>query len=139
MRFLWKTLTYLLWSVFSIIVFLLLVGLAKMKRDVNGYISFLNANDRSVFHRSQPATWADPFWPEQHADIGIEDMLTDKELEDEISGLDVYDPAFENEFATLSTSDSLDEEEDFGFVADETHNSAPQKDSTLQQLIEQRR
>jgi hypothetical protein len=62
MKFLGRTLKYLLRSIFSVIVFLLLVGWAKMDRNMGAYVSFLNSNDWSVFHLSQPATWTDPFW-----------------------------------------------------------------------------
>lgn len=88
----------------SIIVFILLVGLAKTKWDLNAYVSFLNANDRSVFHRSQPATRTDPFWPHQTTTTGIDDLLSDEELETEMSGLDVYDPAFEEDLNALPDS-----------------------------------
>lgn len=122
-------------------MFLLLVGRAKTHRDINGYISFLNTTDWSVFHRSQPATWADPFWPHQDTEVSLEDMLSDEELEAEITNLDVYDPTFEDELNTLSDTSTGDviEEEDFGFVTDETHNSASEDTSTIQQLMEQRK
>ncbi len=98
MRFFGRTIKYLLRSLFSIIVFLLLVGLAKMHRDTTAYISFLNTTDRSVFHRSQPATWTDPFWSQQSSgaiadmfsgdteDMEIDDMFSDDTLDTELSG-----------------------------------------------------
>ncbi len=68
-------------------------------------------------------------------------MLSDEELEAEITNLDVYDPTFEDELNTLSDTSTGDviEEEDFGFVTDETHNSASEDTSTIQQLMEQRK
>ena len=75
-----------------------------MKWDVNAYISFLNTNDRSVFHRSEPATWTDPFWPHQTSATSIDDLLSDEEIETGISGLDVYDPAFEEDLNALPES-----------------------------------
>lgn len=71
---------------------------------MNAYISFLNANDRSVFHRSEPATRADPFRPHQISETGIDDLLSDEEIEAEMSGLDVYDPAFEEDLNDLPDS-----------------------------------
>lgn len=88
-----------------------------MRRDINGYIAFLNINDWSTFHRSQPATRSDPFRPGSTSSGDIADILSEEELDAEMSGLDVYDPAFEQEFNELS-DDSLSNEEDFGFTAD---------------------
>ena len=76
MLFLGRTLKYLLRSLFSIIVFLLLVGLSKSNRDINMYISFLNSNDWSVSQLSQPANWSDSFWPKIQSSSGISDMLS---------------------------------------------------------------
>ncbi len=75
-----------------------------MKWDMNAYISFLNANNRSVFHRSEPVTRTDPFRPHQTSSTGIDDLLSDEELETEMSGLDVYDPAFEEDLNALPDS-----------------------------------
>lgn len=76
MHFLGKIIKSLLRSLLSIIIFLLFVGWAKMNRDMGAYINFLNGNDRSVFHRSQPATRADPFWPNAQQTTGdISDIL----------------------------------------------------------------
>lgn len=73
-----------------------------MHRNMNSYVLFLDSTDRSVFHRSQPATWADPFWPNIQQTTGdIADILSGDALDAEMSGLDVYDPAFEDEFNTL--------------------------------------
>ena len=85
MHFLGRFLKYLLRSAFSIIIFLLFVGWAKMSRDMNSYISFLNSNDWSVFHRSQPATWVDPFWQNQQISGDIADVLSDDATNSETS------------------------------------------------------
>jgi len=106
MRFFGKLIKTLLRSLFSIIIFILLVGLAKMNRDINSYISFLNDNDRSSFHRSQPTTWSDPFRENNQISGNIADILGETP-DPELSGLDVYDPAFEqdlNEFSDPSLS-----------------------------------
>jgi hypothetical protein len=116
-------------------VFLLLVGRAKTHRDINGYISFLNTTDWSVFHRSQPATRADPFWPSPDAEVSIEDML---DTEEDVDILNAFDPAMEDELDSIADDEVTLEEEDFGFVTDETHNSASEDTSTIQQLMEQR-
>jgi hypothetical protein len=102
MKFLGRVLKYLLRSVFSIIVFLLLVGLAKTNRDMNSYISFLNNNDWSMFQRSQLSTWGDPFWPSNQISGDIADMLSGDVVDAELSGLDVYDPAFEEDLNTFT-------------------------------------
>lgn len=113
MHFLGRAMKYLLRSLFSIIIFLLLVGLAKTNRDTNAYISFLNNNDRSLFHRSQLATWTDPFWPSQGSGA-IADMFSGATIDAELSGLDVYDPAFEQDLNSVTdTSVSGTIEEDF--------------------------
>lgn len=105
-----------------------------MKWDMNGYIKFLDANDRSLFHRSQPATWADPFWPHKSVDVGIDEELSDEEIEDEMSGLDVYDPTFEEDLNVLP-DDETATEENFGFTT-ETKKSTGST-STLRDLIKQ--
>ena len=124
MKFIGRLIKYLLRSVFSIIIFLILVGLAKMNRDAVGYIRFLDANDRSIFHRSQPATWSDPFWPNSQTTGDIADILsngtvTTGSLPSDSSWLDVFDPSFEqdlNAVADGSLSDSSGSGTDFWFV-----------------------
>lgn len=117
-------------------MFLLLVGWAKTHRDINGYISFLNTTDWSVFHRSQPATRADPFWPSPDAEVSIEDML---DTEEDVDILNAFDPTMEDELDNIATDEVTLEEEDFGFVVDESHNATSEEDSTIQQFIEQRK
>jgi len=134
MRFFGIIIKYLLRSLFSIIAFLLLVGLSKTHWDINAYITFLNANDRSLFHWSQIATWSDPFWPQNAVDTSIDEELSDEALESEMSGLDVYDPDFEKDITTVTA-----DEEDFGFVADWqiTWAQTTWSTSTLRDLIKQ--
>lgn len=113
MKFVGNVLKYILRSLLSIILFLLLVGRAKMDRKMGNYVSFLNSNDWSVFHLSQPATWSDPFWPNNQISGDIADILSGDTMNTELSGLDVYDPAFEedlNEFSDPSLSGSEDED-----------------------------
>lgn len=100
---------YLLRFFTSIILFLLFIGLAKMNRSTDAYISFLNTNDWSVFHLSQPATWVDPFWPNTQTTGDISDGLGADTIDAELSGLDVNEAAFEDEF----TDGSLSGDEDF--------------------------
>lgn len=104
MRFFGRTIKYLLRSIFSIAIFLLLVGWAKMNRDMGAYITFLNGNDWSVFHASQPATWSDPFWPNNHLSGNISDILSNDAGTSISSWLDVYDPAFEEDLNTITDS-----------------------------------
>jgi len=114
MHFLGKIIKSLLRSLLSIIIFLLFVGWAKMHRDMGAYISFLNSNDRSIFHWSQPATWADPFWPNIQQTTGdISDILSDDSLDAELSGLDAYDPMFEEDLNAIADGSLSGEEEDF--------------------------
>jgi len=109
-----------------------------MKWDMNGYIKFLDSTDRSVFHRSQPATWADPFWPHKSVDTSIDAALTDEEIEDEMSWLDVYDPAFEEDLNVLPDSSTPATEEDFGFTTESNKATWSTSTSTLRNLIKQR-
>lgn len=111
MHFLGSVLKHILRSVFSIIVFLLLVGMAKMDWNVGEYISFLNTNDWSQFHRSQTATWTDPFWP-QATTGDIADIFPADVVDTQSSGLDVYDPAFEQDLNQF-TDPSATGQEDF--------------------------
>jgi len=116
MKILGRILKYLLRSVFSIIIFLLLVGWAKMNWNMNAYISFLNTTDWSVFHWSQTATRGDPFWPSTAQLSGdIADILSDDAVETEFSGLDVYDPAFEEDLNTITDSSLSGDEGIYGF------------------------
>lgn len=117
MRFLWICTKYLLWSLFSIIVFLLLIGVAKTNWSVSWYVHFLNTNDWSEFHRSELSTRADPFWPITSDADSIEDVLSDDTIETGLDALDVYDPSFEKELNTLSDENILLEDEDFGFTS----------------------
>lgn len=144
MRFLGRIIKYLLRSAFSIIVFLLVVGLAKMKWDVNSYIVFLNDNDRSVFHRSQPATWGDPFRPGRQTTGDISDLLTWDEATTESSGLDVYDPQMEQDLNTFTDWSLSGTETDYGFTtgwqaaSDTGDSSDSASKSDLLNLIKQK-
>lgn len=90
-----------------------------------------------MFHRSQPATWVDPFWPIQSVDTSIEDILSDEVIETEFStGFDPYDPSSEDDLNTL-TEDDVTIEEDFWFTTDSTHDSADEQ-SILREFVEQR-
>lgn len=114
-----------------------------MDRNLGEYIDLLNTNDWSVFHRSQPATRADPFWPDTQKTTGdIADILSGDALDAEMSGLDVYDPAFEDEFNTLPETWLSWEEEWFWFTTDgqtsDTQESADDaSQSELLNLIKQ--
>jgi len=141
MRFIGRTIKYLLRSAFSIIIFLLLVGWAKMNRNMNAYIGFLNTNDWSVFHWSQLSTWADPFWPHQLSG-SISDILSGDVTDSTTSWLDVYDPAFEQDLNTFS--DTSGTTEDYGFTtgeqttSDNGTSSGTDSKSSLLNLIKQR-
>ena len=113
-----------------------------MDRNMWKYVSFLNDNDRSLFHFSQPATWSAPFWPTTQISGDIADILSGDALDAEMSGLDVYDPAFEDEFNTLPETWLSWEEEWFWFTTDgqtsDTQESADDaSQSELFNLIKQ--
>ena len=77
MHFLGRTIKYLLRSLFSIIILIMFIGWAKMNRSLPAYVGFLNTNDRSIFHWSQPASWSAPFWPNKQISGDIADNLSD--------------------------------------------------------------
>jgi hypothetical protein len=110
MRFLGRIVKYLLRSFFSIIIFLLLVGLAKTNRNMSAYISFLDGNDWSIFQWSQPATWSDPFWQGNQNSGDIADMLSGDSVDAQTSGLDVYDPAFEEDLNSFTDTSGTTED-----------------------------
>ena len=114
MHFIGQIIKHVLRSIFSILVFLLLVGLAKMNRDINAYISFLNNEDWSVINPSQLDTWTNPFWLNKQVSGDIADILTEDILTGEqSSGLDVYDPALEADLNTVVDSSLSGSEADF--------------------------
>lgn len=144
MAFLGKILKYLLRSLFSIIVFLLFVWFAKTNRDINAYITFLNSNDGSVFHWSQPATRSDPFWPNIQNSGNIADIFSGDTTDSIASWLDVYDPSFEQDLNTITDSSlSGSTEEDYWFTSDQqttgtTPNTSTETISKLE-LLRQRK
>lgn len=111
MRFFGKILKHLLRSIFSIIIFVLFVGLAKMNRNAGAYINLLANESWSMITWSQPATWIDPFWPSNQTSGDIADILD--ETTTESSGLDVYDPAFEQDLNNIVDTLLSGDEEDF--------------------------
>ena len=97
---------YVLRSLFSLIVVLLLVGFAKTDWKFNAYVQFLDSTDFSVFHLSQPSTWNDLFWPNTQSTgtvNDIADIFSGDTFATESTGVDVYDPAFEDEFNVPDT------------------------------------
>lgn len=141
MRIFKNVFIYLLWSVLSILFFLLFVGYAKTHWNLREYVDFLNARDRSVFSWSTPATRSDPFWPST-VTTSIEAIVaSDDEVDASI--FDPYDPSLEDELSSLPQSDISLEDDDFGFIApDGAASSQPSTSSgssTLQQLIKQRK
>jgi len=148
MRFFGRVVRYLLRSISSIILFLLLVWLAKTNRNVSAYISFLDGNDWSIFQRSQPATWSDPFWQHTQNSGDIADILSGDIVDAQTSGLDVYDPTFEEDLNSFS--DTSGTTEDYWFTtsgqlpaeqtaSDVDHNAAtPEPKTQLLNLIKQR-
>jgi len=112
-----------------------------MNRNISEYINFLDTNDWSLFHLSQPATWADPFWPNSQISGDIADILSDDTTNAELSGLDVYDPSFEEDLNAISDdSFSGTTEEGFGFTSDTETGETPDttSKSELLNLIKQR-
>lgn len=112
MKLIGKIMKHILWSIFSIIVFVLLVGLAKIDRNVGNYITFLNSHDRATFRWSQAATWTDPFWSNTPSSGNIADVVSSDTISSELSSLDVYDPALEqnsNPIVDISLSGTTSE------------------------------
>ena len=93
-----------------------------MHRNVGAYITFLNSNDWTIFHRSQPATWTEPFWSTHQLSGDIADILSDgiiNTVNTWTTGLDVYDPALEQDLNTITdTSLSGTSGQDFWFTTD---------------------
>ena len=93
-----------------------------MHRSVRGYITFLNSNDWTIFHRSQPATWTEPFWSTHQLSGDIADILSGdivNTVDTWTTGLDVYDPALEQDLNTVTdTSLSGASGQDFWFTTD---------------------
>ena len=149
MRFIGRLIKSLLRSLSSIITFLLLIGLAKMDRNLNGYIQFLDNEDWSVFSRSQPATWNEPFRPNKQISGDIADMLSGDSVDADLSWLDVYDPTFEQDFNDSTGSFASGTEVDYWFTiswqsSSDTSTSTPPNwslswsKSQLLNLIKQR-
>ena len=115
-----------------------------MSRNTNAYITFLDTNDWSAFQWSQPTTWTNPFWPNKNASGTISDIFTWDQIDSETSGLDVFDPAFEQEFNDSTTGSLSGTEEDFWFTTGEQKNTDAQtwsdatSKSELLNLIKQR-
>ena len=77
---------------------------------MGAYVGFLNNTNWSVFHWSQPATWSDPFWQNNQTSGAIADILSGDAMDTELSGLDVYDPTFEEDLNTFTDAASTGEE-----------------------------
>jgi hypothetical protein len=113
-----------------------------MNRNTSAYIDFLNTIDWSVFHRSEPATWVDPFWKNNQISGNIADLLTWDAMDTQLSGLDVYDPAFEEDLNTFT--DGSGTTEDYGFttsgqaIPDASVSSGSTSQSELLDLIKAR-
>jgi hypothetical protein len=98
MKFFGKILKSILRFVFSIIIFVLFVGLAKMDRNVASYMSFLSNNSRLDLHRSQPANRTNSFWPHIQTTGNIADIISNENILPENAG----DPTFEEEFNPIT-------------------------------------
>jgi len=109
-----KSIKYVLWTFFAIIVFILLIWLAKMNRKVSSYVSFLNSTDWRSFSIStlRPSNTTG----------SITDILSGTTVQSGTSGLNVYDPTFESDLNNLSGEDISNggdtQEVGFGFVQD---------------------
>ncbi len=142
MRFLWMFFKYLLRSAFSIIIFLLFIWWAKMNWNIWSYINFLDGTTWSVFHRSQPATRVDPFWPHEQFSGSISDVFSDPSGDSGTSWLDVYDPNFGSDLNSFSGEDTSGEDQSYWFTASgqashTTDSSGGTSQSALLNLIKQ--
>lgn len=136
MHFLGRLIKYLLRSLFSIVVFILLVGLAKTHRQIGTYIDFLNTNDWTSLRDTQGTHWTDMLWPTTQQVESISDVL-----DESLSGDTLYDADLENALMDQPASDG---EEDFGFLTGEAveqphdTNTSGDAKSELLKLIKQR-
>jgi len=138
-----KLFRYVLWFIFTVIMWLLFVGLAKNNWNLAWYVQNLNQKSRSE-------TWQQGgifgvFWSD--AVISNEGLASSGEVlnSGEViaatwsfdlgTWIDVYDPNFESDLNqipqdSLSSGDYGDTETDFGFVADGA-GSAPWKSTSV--------
>lgn len=130
-----------MWLFLFAILLLLFVGLAKNNRDVKWYIQLLNEKSRSESREQGGISWI--FRGETVVDItGDMELLTGEDSLELGTGIDVYDPNFEEDLNqipqdTISSGDYGDVETDFGFTTDESA-SAPAStwSSKSQQLLD---
>lgn len=134
---------HILRVIFGIFVFIFLVGLAKSNRNMWAYVNFLNTHDWESFRWYNPVTWGESFWPAKSSNDDS-DTLSGTVTDSSNSGLDVYDPALEedlNEFA--DDTYSWTSESDYGFTTEAQvsatgSTSGTDAQSTLLDLIKQR-
>ena len=142
----WKFIRYVLWVVLVLILGLLFIGLSKFDWNVKWYVQFLNERSRSDSREQGGIN--NIFW--DTAVTSDEWQITstwDLELGTwnlELStGLDVYDPSFEEDLNQIPQNDVIlddDTTKDFGFV---TSGALLEDDSTdpkdqLLELIKER-
>ena len=102
-----KAVKYILWIVFSCIVLMLLIGWAKMDWNMSSYVGFLNMSNWSNFDIAQPSTWSAPFWASSDYSGSIAESMSGAVSTSVSSGLDVYDPSFEEDFGPFTTGFAL--------------------------------
>lgn len=127
--FLWKLVRYCLWLLLLCIILLLLIGLSKNNWDAKGYIQTLN--QKSWVESRQQWGISGIFWDSNVSTgdfigTGGEDIST--WAEDISTGIDVYDPDFEQDLnqitqdsfpsGDLSDLETGNSQTGFGFVPD---------------------
>ena len=135
-----KTIAYVGRTIFGAIIFILLVGVIKFHGDIGGYISFLNARDRTSMGSLSQTFWGttgqqmpqiqdDTTWTSSSIDILANTGGT--------TGLDAYDPSLESDMNATTSSW-------FGFSAPSpdqqaqeqtTQQTSPQPQSDKQQIM----
>jgi len=146
-----KFVKYILWIILIVLLSLFVIGYLQYSGGVGDYLRFLNQKDWGETVQTvkiwNPGTWTELFWSSEQWTINNEqladtwDVVNDVE-EFEISGLDmsgvdeidVFDPAFEEEFESFFETEELTKEigegdevkgasdedgEGFGFVMQE--------------------
>mgnify|MGYP001805876729 CR=1 FL=1 len=124
-----KAIKYLLWTILSFIIIVLIIWLSKSNRDLPAYIGLLNQTNisdlwwKSIFQsilwdRGAVNTWdiVNPNSTWKTDQSGFQNIEEEKE-----EGLDVYDPQFEQDMQDVSIDSILSgEEEGYGFKQEAT-------------------
>ena len=117
LKFIGKFLKYLLWIIFLFIILFLFIWLTKFKFNLGTYINFLNDRDRIPVRNQVTLSNPSSIWyifrgswnmlqlSWDIADSLSWESLSWEELNWQTTGLDVYDPSFQEGFDTTADTD----------------------------------